>query len=160
MLTVQAIRDRLRGQVALTLGVADPPWYLSAHAAEDMEDAVGRAKDGALRLHRSYAIAAPSTTYGEGRSGGRGRAMGMAATTEILVRWLYRLRVEAHDEDYSDALAAEGDLLRTLLRTPTEPGLIIAVGGTATRRVLRPVSGPLLMGDLPIRVHHFLDMGG
>ena len=160
MLTPRQIRDRILAHLASTLGVADPPWYLSAHAAEDMEDTVGRAREGALRMHLAYAIATPMTTWLDGRSAGPRRRQGQAARTEILARWVHRLRVEDHDGDYSAALDAEMDLIRAILATPTDSAMILSLAGDTTRRVLRPPTGPVLLGDVRVSAHHFADLGG
>lgn len=160
MLTPREIRDRILAQIAATLGAADPPWYLAAHAAEDMEDAIGRAREGALRMHLAYAVAVPSTTWLDGRAAGPRRRQGQAARTEILVRWTHRLRVEDHDGDYAAALDAEMGLIRSILATPADSALILSLAGDTTRRVLRPATGPVLLGDVRVAAHHFADLGG
>lgn len=149
MLSVRSIRDRVVAHLAGTLGVDVPAWNLSRHSFEAMER--GATRDSADVAHLSYAVATPTTVWQMAR---QRDAIPHHAGTRLHVRWLYRLRVEDHDGDYSAALDAEALLLKAVLATPSDPQLRVQLDDGMTRRVLEAEAGAYLLGEIHFTVYH------
>lgn len=145
MLNPSDIHRRVQAAIA---GALDG-WYPSRHSYEDLPSV----PDGAEVSHQSYAVALPSSEWQPGRQP-RSRTEGQHTGTELRVRWLYRIRVEARDTDYRAALDAELALLRAILATGEDRELRVQLAGPASRRDLTSATGPMLLGELDFTVYH------
>lgn len=148
MLSVAEVRDRIVRQLATLDG-----WYLSRHAAEAMRDRM----DSADIVHQSYAVSTPESAWMEGRQLRTPGAV-QYTTTKVVVRWLYRIPVEDADGGYSLALDAEDVVRLAVLAVGTNPELSVRLdtATAASREVLSPSSGPLMLGTLTFLVNHQL----
>jgi hypothetical protein len=141
--------SEIHRRVQAAIAGALPSWYPSRHSYEDLPSV----PDGAEVAHQSYAVALPTSEWQAGRQP-RSRTEGQQTSTELRVRWLYRIRVEARDTDYRAALDAEVDLLRAILATGGDRELHVQLAGPVSRRDLSSATGPMLLGELDFVIHH------
>lgn len=146
MLTVDSVFSRVGTALASLSG-----WRPTVRTFEAFPSADG----GAERDHKTYAIATPATRLLQGRQGASNQAR-----TDLVVRYLYRIRPTDRDTDYAAALVAEAALRAAVLGTTRNPELRvqIPVGTDAIRRELPSGTGPMLLGELPFVVFHSLPL--
>jgi hypothetical protein len=83
-------------------------------------------------LHLGYSVAVPSsTTITPDRQARGGIHRGAVVSTDIVVRWSYRLPVDDQRAGYDAALQAEQDLCRLVLSVPGEDQILLRWTGAS-----------------------------
>lgn len=146
MLKTSDLLDRVVAQLQTVDG-----WEQSRHPGEYLRDYL----DTADVASRAWAVSVPSTRPLEGRQFRAAGAVQLVVSS-VVVRWLYRLRVDSIALDYSRALDAE-DVLRVAVLgvgTNAELSIRLDLDRDVEREVLRPGSGPLVFGTLRFLATH------